>query len=84
MVLILTGKSTIDTFRSRSQKATEQAVLQQEFHSKFWVNKEMRRTMKLWDDEYGGVEVDERWKWGTWPERWCREMGSNWLGWICK
>lgn len=84
VILILIGKSTMEGFQNRTQAATEQAVLQNEFGSMCWVNKDMRQTSKLWQQEYGGVEPTDRWKWGRKRDHWRQEMGSNWVGWICE
>ena len=61
----------------------ENSVLHREFgyvfndHSK-------RKVRKRWREEFGKVEVDERWAVGSYMSRWKREMGRSWIGWICK
>lgn len=84
LYLILVGRSTIESFQSRDQSASELAALRHEFHIKFFATKEMRETVKLWENEFGGVVPNDRWKWGTPWLRWKDEMGSNPLGWICE
>jgi palmitoyltransferase len=43
-----------------------------------------RKVRKRWREEFGKVEVDERWAVGSYMSRWKREMGRSWIGWICK
>jgi len=81
--LILSGKTTVESFNGRDQIEMENSVLHREFgyvfndHSK-------RKVRKRWREEFGKVEVDERWAVGSYMSRWKREMGRSWIGWICK
>lgn len=79
--LILTGKTTLESFSARDQMEMENSVLHREF-GYLLRDHEKRKVRKKWKEEFGGVEVDERWKVGSRKDRWMQEMGSNWLGWI--
>lgn len=81
--LIITGRSTLESFASRDQHDRENALLQQHYGT-FMHNLEKRKVRKRWRDEYGHVGVDMRWRWGTKMQLWEQEMGRSWLGWICK
>ena len=79
--LIITGKSTVDSYRGRDQQEHENAALQA-VYGVLWHNQEKRKVKRKWKEEWGGASVDERWRWGTNREMWEQEMGSSWIGWI--
>lgn len=81
--LILTGRSTVESFKGRDQMEQEDRILQLEY-GYLWHNKEKRKVKRRWKEEWGGTSVDERWKWGTPGELWKEEMGAGWAGWICE
>lgn len=82
IVLILTGKSTVESFASDTQKRAEQAVLDREFKG-MCSFMDKRTVRKRWEDEYGGVAINDRWAFGRKRDLWKQEMGPSWLGWIC-
>jgi palmitoyltransferase len=61
----------------------ENSVLHREFGYVFNDHKK-RKVKRRWKDEFGGVEVDQRWAVGSWMERWKMEMGSKPIGWFRK
>lgn len=81
--LILNGKTTVESYHGREQAEQEMATLNQEF-GYIWRDHEKRRVMKRWKQEYGGVEVDDRWRFGTRKDRWEQDMGTSWIGWFCE
>lgn len=79
--LILTGKSTLEAFATQDQSHREQRVLSRHFG---WLdNSGKRKVVKQWREEWGGSQVDERWKAGSAMDMWRREMGNKWYEWIC-
>jgi len=81
--LILGGKTTVESFSGRDQIEMENSLLHKEFGYVF-NDHNKRKVRKRWREEFGKVEVDERWAVGTYLQRWKREMGSHWIGWICR
>ena len=81
--LILSGKTTVESFNGRDQIEMENSVLHREFGYVF-NDHNKRKVRKRWREEFGKVEVDERWAVGSYMSRWKREMGRSWIGWICK
>lgn len=81
--LILKGRSTVESFQSSSQLKAEQSLLENEFQSKC-LTADMRRVRRQWEAEYGGVAVNDRWAFGRKRDMWRREMGSSWVGWLCR
>jgi len=79
--LILQGRTTLESFQTGTQERAESAALQLAFKSKCPV-RDIRRTRKEWDREYGGVKVNDRWAFGRKWDMWRQEMGTNWIGWI--
>ncbi|RSH92394.1 hypothetical protein EHS25_008809 [Saitozyma podzolica] len=79
--LVITGKTTVESFRGRDQHEREAEVLQQEFGI-LWHNFDKRRVRKRWKEEFGGVPVDGRWRFGTAGQMWKQDMGESWWGWI--
>lgn len=79
--LIIIGKTTVETFAGRDQTEMENSVLHREFGF-MWRDHSKRQVRKRWKEEFGGVEVDERWQVGTWTDRWRTEMGDSRAGWI--
>jgi palmitoyltransferase len=81
--LILTGRTTVESYRGRDQVEQEDRILQMEY-GYLWHNQDKRKVRKKWKEEWGGTSVDERWKWGQANELWRQEMGDSWIGWICE
>ncbi|KAE8540516.1 hypothetical protein D1P53_003463 [Cryptococcus gattii VGV] len=79
--LILSGRTTVESFAARDQREREDALLQTEY-GYFWHNMEKRKVRKKWKEEWGGSPVDGRWRYGTRMDRWKEEMGISPLGWI--
>lgn len=79
--LILSGRTTVESFAARDQHERENALLQTEY-GYFWHNMEKRKVRKKWKEEWGGSPVDGRWRYGTRMDRWKQEMGIAPLGWI--
>lgn len=79
--LILTAKSTVESYAGRDQTEMENSVLHREFGF-IWNDHNKRKVKRRWKEEYGGVNVDDRWKVGTHHERWTTEMGEYPLGWF--
>nr|XP_018265236.1 uncharacterized protein I303_01596 [Kwoniella dejecticola CBS 10117]OBR87394.1 hypothetical protein I303_01596 [Kwoniella dejecticola CBS 10117] len=79
--LIVTGRTTVESFASRDQHDAESRVLQQEY-GYFFHNSERRKVQKKWKEEWGNTPVDARWIFGTKMEMWEQEMGKSRLGWI--
>lgn len=79
--LILSGRTTVESFAARDQREREDALLQTEY-GYFWHNMEKRKVRKKWKEEWGGSPVDGRWRYGTRMDRWKEEMGIGPLGWI--
>lgn len=79
--LILTAKSTVESYAGRDQVEMENTVLHREFGF-IWNDHNKRKVIRRWKEEYGGVNVDDRWKVGTYHERWTMEMGDSPLGWF--
>lgn len=79
--LILTGKTTVESFSGRDQIEMENSRLHAEFGYVF-NDHNKRKVRKRWREEFGNVEVDERWAVGSYMSRWKREMGRSWIGWI--
>lgn len=83
VALILSGKTTVESFAGRDQTEMEASVLHREFGF-LWKDHNKRKVQRRWKEEFGGVGVDDRWKVGTWKSRWTTEMGAAPLGWICE
>jgi palmitoyltransferase len=83
VALIIGGKTTVESFAGRDQIDVENATLHREFGYVF-NDHNKRKVRKRWKEEFGGIEVDERWAVGSYMDRWRQEMGTHWLGWICK
>jgi palmitoyltransferase len=81
--LILTGMTTLESYAGREQMEMETSVLHREFGYVFNDHKK-RQVKRRWKEEFGGVDVDQRWAVGSWMDRWKAEMGSSWLGWFCE
>ncbi|KAK8847616.1 hypothetical protein IAR55_005475 [Kwoniella newhampshirensis] len=81
--LILTGKTTVESFKARDQQEQEDRILQKEY-GYFWHNQEKRKVRRRWKEEWGGSPVDARWRHGSSRHMWEQEMGKGWLGWICR
>nr|XP_031860752.1 uncharacterized protein CI109_003796 [Kwoniella shandongensis]KAA5527824.1 hypothetical protein CI109_003796 [Kwoniella shandongensis] len=79
--LIITGKTTVESFKARDQQEQEDRVLQQEY-GYLWHNQEKRKVRKRWKEEYGGTAVDARWRHGSSRDMWEQEMGTSPWGWI--
>ncbi|WWC68170.1 uncharacterized protein I206_102093 [Kwoniella pini CBS 10737] len=79
--LIVTGRTTVESFASRDQHEAESRILQQEY-GYFFHNNERRKVQKKWKEEWGNTPVDARWVFGTKLEMWEQEMGKSRLGWI--
>lgn len=79
--MILEGKTTVESFAGRDQMEMENSVLHREFGF-MWKDHDKRKVKRRWKEEFGGVHVDDRWKVGTWKDRWMVEMGSRPLGWF--
>ncbi|WVQ80221.1 hypothetical protein IAT38_002326 [Cryptococcus sp. DSM 104549] len=79
--LILSARTTVETFRGREQHERENDALQREY-GYFWHNMEKRKARKHWKEQWGGSAVDSRWAVGTKRQRWEQEMGKPILGWI--
>ncbi|WVW78199.1 hypothetical protein I302_100150 [Kwoniella bestiolae CBS 10118] len=79
--LILTGRTTVESYARRDQHDAESRVLQQEY-GYFFHNKERRKVQKKWQEEWGNTPVDARWVFGTKREMWEQEMGKSPLGWF--
>lgn len=82
--LILTGKSTIESFQTSTQREAEEAALKLAFNNPACPTREIRAVRKEWVAEYGGVAVNDRWAVGRFRDRWKREMGNDWVGWLCE
>ena len=81
--LVVTGRSTVESFKGTAQEEQEAAVLQMEY-GHLWHNQEKRKVKRKWKEEWGGVPVDARWRWGSASELWKEKMGEGWIGWFCK
>jgi hypothetical protein len=81
--LVFNGKTTVESYAGRDQAEMENSALHREFGFVLR-DHEKRMVRRKWKEEFGGVEVDDRWRFGTWKERWRQEMGNGWLGWIGK
>lgn len=81
--LILAGMTTLESYAGREQIEMENSVLHREFGYVFNDHKK-RKVKRRWKDEFGGVEVDQRWAVGSWMDRWKMEMGSKPIGWFRK
>ncbi|WOO76972.1 uncharacterized protein LOC62_01G000578 [Vanrija pseudolonga] len=81
VVLILSGKSTIESFQDNGQRQRENAALAEHLGGNCNV-RERRGVIKQWDAEWGGVNPTDRWAFGTKSQMWKREMGDKWIGWI--
>lgn len=81
--LIITGRSTVESFKGRDQMEQEDSVLQAEF-GVLWNNQAKRKVKQHWKEEWGGVALDARWRWGSAAQLWRQEMGESMLGWICE
>ena len=79
--LILTGRTTVESFAGSDQREREDQVLQLEY-GYLWHNMEKRKVRQRWTEEWGGISVDERWKWGSAGQLWREEMGREWIGWF--
>ncbi|TXT16080.1 hypothetical protein VHUM_00583 [Vanrija humicola] len=78
--LILSGKSTIESFQESAQRRRENHALAEQLGP---CNVKGRRAvLKQWDTEWGGVDISDRWVFGTKSQLWKREMGDNWIRWI--
>lgn len=81
--LILTGKSTVEAFSGQDQSQQEERVLRQQLG--FWSNSvDGHKVKRIWREEWGGTNVDERWRTGGAMALWKREMGEQWYEWICE
>jgi len=81
--LIITGKTTVESFKARDQNDAEVDILNKEYGF-WWHNLEKRKARKHWAEQWGNVPVDARWRAGSAMEQWRQEMGNHWLGWICE
>jgi palmitoyltransferase len=81
--LIMTGRTTVESFKGRDQDEQEALVLQLEY-GHLWHNQQKRKVKRRWEEEWGGVPVDARWRWGSAGQLWMEEMGKTRLGWLCK
>lgn len=81
VTLILSGKSTIESFQDNGQRQRENAALAEHLGGTCNV-RERRGVIKQWDAEWGGVNPTDRWVFGTKSQMWKREMGDKWIGWI--
>lgn len=81
LYLILTGKTTVESFAGRDQVQRETDVLQREY-GYLWHNLEKRKVKLRWKKDWGGLPVDARWKFGTSKQMWEQEMGVSPLGWL--
>ncbi|OCF58567.1 hypothetical protein L486_03054 [Kwoniella mangroviensis CBS 10435] len=79
--LIVTGRTTVESYSRRDQHDAESRILQQEY-GYFFHNSERRKVQKKWREEWGNTPVDARWVFGTKRELWEQEMGKSPLGWI--
>jgi palmitoyltransferase len=79
--LIITGKSTVESFQGQDQSERETALLQREY-GYFWNNQEKRKVRLHWKTEWGDTPVDARWRWGSPRQMWEQEMGIARLGWF--
>ena len=81
--LIIKGLSTVESYKGRDQKEHENAALSAAYGA--WLhNQEKTKVRRYWKEQWGGVEIDERWRWGGWRQMWEGEMGASWVGWICE
>lgn len=79
--LIITGKSTVESFSGQDQSQHESRYLQAQLG--FWTgSRDATKVKKKWKAEWGGSEVDERWRVGGAMTLWRQEMGKQWYGWI--
>ncbi|ODO08533.1 vacuolar protein [Cryptococcus wingfieldii CBS 7118] len=81
VMLITSGRTTVESYASRDQLERENSLLQKEY-GYLWHNLEKRKVRKRWKEEWGGTAVDERWKFGGKMDMWREEMGPGPLGWI--
>lgn len=81
--LILVARTTVESYAGRDQTEMESSVLHKEFGF-IWNDHNKRRVKRRWKEEYGGVNVDDRWMVGTYYKRWTTEMGNSPLAWFCK
>ncbi|ORY21741.1 DHHC palmitoyltransferase-domain-containing protein [Naematelia encephala] len=79
--LILTGRSTVESFKGRDQHEQESAILQREF-GLIGHYSDKRKVLARWKEEWGGSQVDARWRFGSKVAMWRQEMGLSWAGWI--
>ncbi|KAL7419145.1 hypothetical protein Q5752_005981 [Cryptotrichosporon argae] len=78
--LVLSSKTTLESFRGRDQAEAETALLSHEYG---WQHlRERKAVRRRWTEEWGGTKVDQRWKWGSSAQMWRQEMGDWWLGWL--
>lgn len=81
--LIITGKSTVESFSGQDQSQHESRYLQTQLG--FWTgSRDAKKAKRKWKEEWGGSNVDERWRVGGALNLWKREMGVKWYEWICK
>ncbi|WWC86676.1 uncharacterized protein L201_001553 [Kwoniella dendrophila CBS 6074] len=79
--LILTGRTTVESYARRDQQEAENRVLQHEY-GYFFHNAERRKVQRKWRSEWGSTPVDARWVFGSKMDLWEQEMGRDPLGWI--
>ncbi|WVR04816.1 hypothetical protein IAU60_001828 [Kwoniella sp. DSM 27419] len=79
--LILTGRTTVESFAARDQQEAEDRVLQ-EHYGYFFHQQARRKVKKRWREEWGDSPVDGRWRWGTKGQLWRQEMGMAPLAWL--
>ena len=79
--MVITGRTTVESYRGRDQVEQENRVLQ-EAYGALWHNQEKSKVRKRWQEEWGGVPLDGRWRWGSAREMWENEMSDKWWEWI--
>jgi hypothetical protein len=80
--LIMTGKTTVESFAAQDQGQHESRYLQS--HLGWMGSREASKAKKMWRREWGGSSIDERWRVGGAFVLWKQEMGAHWYEWICK
>ena len=82
LYLIMTGRSTVESFAGQDQGQHEARYLQTQLG--FWKGSvDAKKARRKWKEEWGGSEVDERWRVGGAMALWKQEMGEKWYEWIC-
>lgn len=82
IMLVIGGKTTLESFESGTQQRAEAAALKSEFPALCPV-RDIRRVRRQWDEEFGGVQCNDRWAFGRRRDMWRQEMGDRFYGWIC-